>query len=120
MLKAGGLIGLVALLQRPDQRLLHRGCAVEMRQRGLRRLSGLGHGLFQLLFYEGIPTLVVVGARSVGDAPVGHRAIAVVLDRLVKATYGFVVVVAVAPQQTTIEPALGLGRMGRHRAAVSA
>ncbi|MNQ93000.1 hypothetical protein D3C85_1084440 [compost metagenome] len=91
-----------------------------MRQRGLRRESGLGHGLFQLLLDEGIPALVVVGTRGVGDAPVGHCAIAVVFDRLAKTADGFIVVVAVAPGQSTIEPELGLGRTGRHRAAVGA
>ncbi|MNF17375.1 hypothetical protein D3C80_2208360 [compost metagenome] len=61
------------------------------------RQPGLGHGLFQLLFDEGVPALVVVGARGVGHAPVSHCAIAVVFDRLAKTADGFIVVVAVAP-----------------------
>ncbi|MNF92131.1 hypothetical protein D3C84_747670 [compost metagenome] len=97
LLEARRLVGLVALLQCPDQPLLHRRGTVDMCQRGLCRQPGLGYGLLQLLLDEGIPALVVVGARGVGDAPVGHCAIAIVFDRLAKTTDGFIVVVAVAP-----------------------
>ncbi|MNC53236.1 hypothetical protein D3C75_1026290 [compost metagenome] len=95
--------------ERADQRLLHRRCAVETHQRYLRRQPGLGHGFLELLFDEGVPAFVVVGPRGIGDAPVGHRAVAIVFQGFLETADGFVVVVAVAPHQAAVEPQLGLG-----------
>ncbi|MNE61072.1 hypothetical protein D3C80_1562570 [compost metagenome] len=108
-INAARLLGLVALLQRADQGLFHRRRAVEVHQGDLRHQARLGHGLLELLFDEGVPALVVVGPRGIGDAPVGHRAVAVVFQGLLETADGFVVVVAVAPHQAAVEPKLGLG-----------
>ncbi|MNF95105.1 hypothetical protein D3C84_778430 [compost metagenome] len=109
LVNAARLFGLVALLYRVDQGLFHWCRAVKVHQRDLCRQSCLGHGLLELLLDEGVPAFVVVGPRGIGDAPVGHRAVAIVFQGFLETADGFVMVVAVAPHQAAVEPKLGLG-----------
>src|SRR5689334_1047948 len=81
---------------------------------------GRGQGPVEIGRIEGLPLLVVVGPRSIGDAPLSHGAGWVVPGRLTKAAHGLLVIVAVAPQQSAIEPELRTGGSGGHLAAVAA
>ena len=103
----------VRLLEAPGQRLdqmtfrIFRSCA--QRESDLEMLEGnfgeaIGLGLAVVA-----PGEVVEGPRTVGDAPMGHDAIRIELERPVEALHALFLVEAEAPVQAEIEPALRLG-----------
>lgn len=88
-------------------------------QRVLRELHGpLGSGMAQrqrrpqFRLVEQLPGLVVVRSRGVGDTPVRHGKVGVVVKRIAVTPHSFVVVEAVRPVQRALEPTFSFGRAG--------
>ena len=114
----GGFRRRISAAKRTDQGLLRL-------RRGNRQLLGPDDGIERgreraagIVVVEGFPGLVVVRTGGICDAPPGHRAFRVRLDRLAIARDRFVVVVAVGPGKPSVEPELGPGGTRRHRPAV--
>src|SRR6267154_5852924 len=82
----------------------------------LRFLDG-GVGLHKTAFASGI---VVVGAYSFGDAPVGHGQFGVQLGGAMEGARGFVVIEGIDEPQALIEEGLCLGVLGGNRVMPSA
>src|SRR5271163_5082312 len=108
----------IASRQRLDQRAFRRGGPTGQRERRAGRVMsagecrGLAGGVMQF------PRVVVVRPGRVADAPMRHGAVWVRRQRLLEAGDGFLVVVAEAPVETTVEPALSLRRGSRHLAGI--
>src|SRR5580704_13992632 len=84
---------------------------------GIMRASerrGLTGGVLQF------PGVVVVRPGGVADAPMGHRAAGIDLQRFLEAADSLLVMVAKTPVEATVEPALRIRRSGRHFPAVRA
>ena len=113
----GGLRRRIAAAQRPDQGLLR------LRRRAAPLLGpgdGLERGLqgaARIVLVERLPRLVVVRAGGVGDPPPGHRTVGVGIQRLAIARDRLLVVVAVGPGKSAVEPALRPGGPGGDRPA---
>src|SRR4029078_9186675 len=86
----------------------------------LPRLPGGGQRRAETGRVKVVPCVVVVRADDVRDPPVRHGAAGVRLDRALEAALGLLVVEAVCPGETAVEPGLSLGRRGRDRAMVRA
>ena len=112
------IIRRVALRQRTDQRLLDGACAVHKLKRPPGRVMGRVQRPLEVDRVKGLPLLVVVRAGGIGDAPIGHGAGGIVLRSLAETAHGFLMVIAVAPDQAAIEPRLSVRRLGRDRPAV--
>jgi hypothetical protein len=79
--------------------------------RGRRDLViGPRHGVMPFALVEGRPGLVVGWPQCQRDAPMCHGAAGVVPQRLLEACYGFRMVIAEAPVQPAVEPALRFRR----------
>src|SRR5271169_7063286 len=110
----------IASRQRLDQRAFRRGGPTGQRERRAGRVMsagqcrGLAGGVVQF------PRVVVVRSGRVTDAPMRHGAVWVRRQRLLEAGDGFLVVIAEAPVEATVEPTLGLRRGGRHLAGIAA
>ena len=67
----------------------------------------------RVLVVECLPRLVVVGPDRVADSPPGHRAARVGVNRPAKARDRFLVMIAVGPGETPVEPSLRFRAPGR-------
>ena len=110
----------VAGRQRLDQRALRRGDAAGQRQRGAGGVVGAGEGRRLAGGVHQLPGEVVVRPGRVADAPMRHGAVRVGRQRLLEAGDRLLVVVAEAPVEAAVEPALRVGRGGGHLAGVAA
>ena len=105
--------------QRLDQRAFGRGDAADQREGSAGRVMGAGErcgltgGVLQF------PREVVVRPDRVGDTPMSHGTVRVRLQRLLKAGDSFLMMVAKAPVEATVEPTLGVRRGGGHLPGVS-
>ncbi len=104
----GGLALRVAGGQGADQRGLFIRGPVGPRECRLRCVIGRGQRRGLGLRVHQRPGEVVVGSAGIGHAPMGHGAIGVVFERAAIAGDGFLVVVAVGPGQTPVDPQLRL------------
>ena len=97
----------VSLRQRPDEGLLGRRPIAGERDRGRHRVMADRQGFGDFGFRVSDPGPVVVGAVRVGDPPPGHGAGGVRFGRAPEAGNRFLMVEAVGPVQSAVEPALG-------------
>lgn len=108
----------IARRQRLDQRTFRRGGPVSQcdgrtgRVMSARERRSLAGGILQF------PRVVVIWPDRIGETPMRHGAIRVHLQRLLKAGSGFLMVVAKAPVEAAVKPALGIRRGGCHRSRV--
>src|SRR5215469_7648769 len=79
--------------------------------------AGEGRGLAGAVLQ--FPRVVVVWPDRVGDAPMSDGTVRVLLQHLLKAADSFLVVVAKAPVEAAVEPALGVRRGSGHLPGVS-
>ncbi len=114
------LVSGVAMRERADQHPFDGARMIEARHCAACRVIGKRERALQVDGIEGLPLLVVVWTRRVGDAPMGEGAAGVGVRRKLEAAYRFLMVVAVAPDEPAIEPELRLGRCRRERAAIVA
>src|SRR5215472_13333424 len=100
--------------QRLDQRAFRGGDAADQREGSAGRVIGAGErrgltgGVLQF------PGVVVVWPDRVRDTPMRHGTVRVRLQRLLEAGDSFLMVVAKAPVEATLEPTLGIRRAGGH------
>src|SRR6516164_2542561 len=108
----------IAGWQRLDQRAFRRADATGEREGGAGRIIGASErcGLAGRVLQ--FPREIVVRPGRIRDAPMSHRAVSVRLQRLFEAADRFLMVVAKAPVETTIEPTLGIRRSGSHVSGV--
>ena len=97
----------IAFCKGAYQGLFNRACLVEEFQCLFCGGAGKIEGAFQVGRIEGHPLLVVVGARRIGDAPLGHGAVGIMFGGLLEAAHGLFMIVAITPDQAAIEPELG-------------
>ncbi len=81
---------------------------------GAGKRRGLADGVHQF------PGKVIVRPDRVADTPMGHGTVRVGLQRLFEAGDSLLVVIAEAPVEATVEPALGVRRAGGHRPGIGA
>ena len=106
--------------QRLDQRPLGRGDATDQCEGSVGRIIGtserrrLTGGVLQF------PGEVIVRPDRIGDTPMSHGAVRVSLQRLLKAGDCFLMMVAKAPVEAMVEPALGILGGGGHLPGIGA
>src|ERR1700730_1246403 len=100
--------------QRLDQRAFGRADTTDQREGGAARVIGASERCDLAGRVLQFPREVVVRPDRVGDAPMSHRAVRIRLQRLREAGDRFLMMVAKAPVETTIEPTLGIRRSGGH------
>src|SRR5262245_38798463 len=105
--------------QRLDQSTLRRSNTTGQCERSAGRIIGAGerHGLAGWVLQ--LPRKVVVWPDRVGDAPTGHGTVRVPLQRLLEAGDRFLMMVAKAPVEATVEPTLGVRRSGGDLSGIS-
>ena len=110
----------VAGIERIDQRALQLGCRTRAGLGRLLRVPGLAQRPGAPFAVHHVPGVVVVRPAGIGDAPMGHRAARIVLQRLAETGDGFFVVVAPGPVEAAVEPALRGLRSGGDGTGVGA
>jgi hypothetical protein len=110
----------IASRQRLDQGAFRRADPGDQREGGAGRIIGASKRCGLAGLVPQFPREIVVRPGCVGDSPMSHRTVRVRLQRLREAGDRFLMMVAKAPVEATIEPMLGVRRGGGHLPGVGA
>src|SRR5262249_43446963 len=89
-------------------------------ERALRRIESQFEGALEVDRIESLPLLVVVGAGGISDAPPCHGAARIMPGGLLEAAHGLLVIEAIGPNESAIEPRLRFHGLGGDRPPIVA